>query len=169
MIDFLTKTEYNQRKTYPSEERMDKIEINKLFKEGAMQMTLRRATFDRLQIRPQVNYRGRTQDEVFFQKQDGANVEFEVVRRMDFEPEGVFEITAVYTVRRALNDEFADQDIVYREYLRTLTANDYNMLCGNVFSAMSLIIAQLTQASNGIPMISPPVYCGVAAKNADNN
>ena len=50
---------------------MDKIEINKLFKDAPMQLTLRRATFDRLQIRPQVNYRGRTQDEVFFQKQDG--------------------------------------------------------------------------------------------------
>ena len=146
---------------------MDKIEVNKLFKDGAMQMTLRRTTFDRLQIRPQVNYRGRTQDEVFFQKQDGNNIEFEVVRRMDFEPEGVFEITAVYTVRRALADEYANQEIDFREYLRTLTAGEFNMLCGNVFSAMSLIIAQLTQASNGLPMISPPVYCGIAAKPAE--
>ncbi len=148
---------------------MDKIEINKLFKDAPMQLTLRRATFDRLQIRPQVNYRGRTQDEVFFQKQDGANVEFEVVRRMDFEPEGVFEITVVYTVRRTLNDEFVGQDIDYREMLRTLTAGDFNMLCGNVFSAMSLVVSQLTQASNGIPMISPPVYCGIAAKPAESN
>ena len=148
---------------------MDKIEINKLFKDASMQLTLRSATFDRLQIRQQVNYRGRTQDEVFFQKQDGAAVEFEVVRRMDFEPEGVFEITAVYTVRRTLADEYVGQDIDFREFLRTLTANDFNMLCGNVYSAMSLIIAQLTQASNGIPMISPPVYCGVAAKPAEAN
>ena len=143
---------------------MEKIEISKLFKDSGMQTTLRRATFDRLQIRPQVNYRGRTQDEVFFQKQDGANVEFEVVRRMDFEPEGVFEITAVYNVRRVLNDEYVGQDIDYRELLRTLTANDFNMLCGNVFSSMSLIISQLTLASNGVPMVSPPVYCGIAAK-----
>lgn len=148
---------------------MDKIEITKLFKDAPMQMTMRRSTFDRLQIRPQINYRGRTQDEVFFQKQDGANVEFEVVRRMDFEPEGVFEITVVFTVRRTLNDEFMGQDIDFREYLRSLTAADYNMLCGNVFSAMSLIIAQLTQASNGMPMISPPVYCGIAANPAANN
>ena len=143
---------------------MEKIEIAKLFKDNVLQTTLRRATFDRLQIRPQVNYRGRTQDEVFFQKQDGANVEFEVVRRMDFEPEGVFEITAVYNVRRTLNDEYVGQDIDFRELLRTLTANDYNMLCGNVFSSMSLIISQLTLASNGVPMVSPPVYCGIAAK-----
>ena len=74
---------------------MEKIELTKLFKEAPVQVTMRRATFDRLQIRPQINYRGRTQDEVFFQKQDGANVEYEIVRRMDFEPEGVFEITAV--------------------------------------------------------------------------
>ncbi|MCH5165681.1 MAG: hypothetical protein J1G01_04700 [Clostridiales bacterium] len=146
---------------------MEKIELTKLFKDANVQMTMRRATFDKLQIRPQINYRGRTQDEVFFQKQDGANVEFEVVRRMDFEPEGVFEITSVYTVRRVLNDEYVGQDIDFREFLRTLTANDFNMLCGNVFSSMSLIISQLTQASNGIPMVSPPVYCGVAAKPAE--
>ncbi|MDE6293127.1 MAG: hypothetical protein K2L88_00695 [Clostridiales bacterium] len=143
---------------------MEKIEIAKLFKDGVMQTTLRRATFDRLQIRQQVNYRGRTQDEVFFQKQDGANVEFEVVRRMDFEPEGVFEITAVYTVRRTLNDEYVGQDIDFRDLLQKCTANDFNMLCGNVYSSMSLIISQLTLASNGVPMVSPPVYCGVAAK-----
>ena len=146
---------------------MEKIEVNKLFKDSPVQATMRRATFDRLQIRPQVNYRGRTQDEVFFQKQDGANVEYEVVRRMDFEPEGVFEITAVFTVRRVLNDEYVGQDIDYRELLRTFTAADFNMLCGNVFSSMSLVIAQLTQSSNGIPMISPPVYCGIAAKPAE--
>ncbi|MDE7163904.1 MAG: hypothetical protein K2O04_00560 [Clostridiales bacterium] len=143
---------------------MEKIEIAKLFKDGVMQTTMRRATFDRLQIRQQVNYRGKTQDEVFFQKQDGANVEFEVVRRMDFEPEGVFEITAVYTVRRALNDEFVGQDIDFRDLLHKFTANDFNMLCGNVFSSMSLVISQLTLASNGVPMVSPPVYCGIAAK-----
>lgn len=148
---------------------MEKIELTKLFKDGPVQLTMRRATFDRLQIRPQINYRGRTQDEVFFQKQDGANVEFEVVRRMDFEPEGVFEITNVYTVRRTLNDEFVGQDIDFREQLRTYTVNDFNFLCGNVFSAMSLVIAQLTQASNNVPMISPPVYCGAAAKPADAN
>lgn len=145
---------------------MEKIEIAKLFKDGAILATMRRATFDRLQIRPQINYRGRTQDEVFFQKQDGANVEFEVVRRMDFEPEGVFEITAVFTVRRTLTDEYVGQDIDFRELLRTFTATDFNMLCGNVFSSMSLVIAQLTQASNGMPMVSPPVYCGPAAKPA---
>lgn len=143
---------------------MEKIEIAKLFKDGVMQTTMRRATFDRLQIRQQVNYRGRTQDEVFFQKQDGAAVEFEVVRRMDFEPEGVFEITAVYTVRRTLNDEYVGQDIDFRDLLQKCTANDFNMLCGNVYSSMSLIISQLTLASNGVPMVSPPVYCGVAAK-----
>ncbi len=146
---------------------MDKIEIAKLFKDGPMQTTMRRATFDRLQIRPQVNYRGRTQDEVFFQKQDGAAVEFEVVRRMDFEPEGVFEITSVFTIRRTLNDEFVGQDIDFRELLHSFTATDFNMLCGNVFSSMSLVISQLTQASNGIPMVSPPVYCGIAAKMAN--
>ncbi len=143
---------------------MEKPELNKLFKDGNIQINLRRATFDRLQIKPSVNYRGKTQDEVFFQKQDGANVEYEVVRRMDFEPEGVFEITAVYTIKRTLNDEFVGQDIDYRELLRTFTANDFNLLCGNVFSSMSLVISQLTQASNGIPMVSPPVYCGIAAK-----
>lgn len=148
---------------------MEKIELTKLFKDGPVQLTMRRATFDRLQIRPQINYRGRTQDEVFFQKQDGANVEFEVVRRMDFEPEGVFEITNVYTVRRTLNDEFVGQDIDFREQLRTYTVNDFNFLCGNVFSSMSLVIAQLTQASNNVPMISPPVYCGAAAKPAEAN
>ena len=79
---------------------MNKIEPNKLFKDAPQQTAMRRATFDRLNIRPGTNYRGRTQDEVYFQKQDGASVEFEVVRRMDFEPEGVFEITCVYTVRR---------------------------------------------------------------------
>ncbi len=147
---------------------MEKIELNKLFKESSVQATMRRATFDRLQIRPQINYRGRTQDEVFFQKQDGANVEFEVVRRMDFEPEGVFEITAVFNVKRVLNDEYVGQDIDFRELLHGLTATEFNMLCGNVFSSMSLIIAQLTQSSNGVPMISPPVYCGVAAKPAEN-
>lgn len=145
---------------------MEKIEIGKLFKDGPTQVNMRRATFDRLQIRPQVNYRGRTQDEVFFQKQDGAAVEYEIVRRMDFEPEGVFEITVVYNIRRTLNDEFVGQDIDFRELLRTFTANDFNMLCGNVFSSMSLVIAQLTQSSNGMPMISPPVYCGIAAKPA---
>ncbi|MCM1367216.1 MAG: hypothetical protein NC184_00145 [Roseburia sp.] len=148
---------------------MEKIELTKLFKDGPVQLTMRRATFDRLQIRPQINYRGRTQDEVFFQKQDGATVEYEVVRRMDFEPEGVFEITNVYTVRRTLNDEFVGQDIDFREQLRTYTVNDFNFLCGNVFSAMSLVIAQLTQASNNVPMISPPVYCGAAAKPAEAN
>ena len=106
---------------------MEKPELNKLFKDGNIQINLRRATFDRLQIKPSVNYRGKTQDEVFFQKQDGNNVEFEVVRRMDFDPEGVFEITVVYTIRRQIADEFVD----------------------------------------GIPMVSPPVYCGVAAKSAD--
>lgn len=143
---------------------MEKIELNKLFKDAAPPPVMRRATFDKLQLRGQVNYRGRTQDEVFFQKQDGANVEFEVVRRMDFEPEGVFEITVVYNVRRVLNDEYVGQDIDFRELLHKLTANEFNMLCGNVFSVMSLVIAQLTQSSNGIPMISPPVYCGLAAK-----
>ena len=43
---------------------MEKIEINKLFKDSLVQTNMRRATFDRLQIRPQVNYRGRTQDEI---------------------------------------------------------------------------------------------------------
>lgn len=144
---------------------MEKIEPTKLFKDNQVQSTMRRATFDRLQIRPQVNYRGRTQDEVFFQKQDAASVEFEIIRRMDFEPEGVFEITVVYTIRRTLNDEYVNNDdIDFRELLRTYTANDFNALCGNVFSSMSLVIAQLTQSSNGIPMISPPVYCGLAAK-----
>ena len=143
---------------------MEKIEIAKLFKDSGMQLNMRRATFDRLQIRQQVNYRGRTQDEVFFQRQDGANVEFEVVRRMDFEPEGVFEITAVFSVRRTLNDEYVGQDIDFRELLKKFTANDFNMLCGNAFSSMSLIISQLTLASNGVPMVSPPMYCGIAAK-----
>lgn len=146
---------------------MEKIEPQKLFKEGPFQATMRRATFDRLQIRPQVNYRGRTQDEVFFQKQDGANVEFEIVRRMDFEPEGVFEITAVFNVRRTLNDEYVNGDLDFRELLRTFEHKDFNALCGNVFSSMSLVIAQLTQASNGVPMVSPPVYCGIAAKPAE--
>ncbi len=146
---------------------MEKIDLTKLLKDGQVQLTLRRATFDRLQIRTGINYRGRTQDEVFFQKLDGNNVEFEVVRRMDFEPEGVFEITVVYTVRRAISDEFVGQDIDYRELLHTFEQKDFNMLCGNVFSLMSLTIAQFTQASNGIPMISPPVYCGIAAKPAE--
>lgn len=139
---------------------MEKIEVSKLFKDNALQINMRRATFDRLQIRPQINYRGRTQDEVFFQKQDGANVEFEVVRRMDFEPEGVFEITAVFSIRRALNDEYVGQDIDFRELLKSLNANDLNLLCGNVFSSMSLVISQLTLVSNGVPMVSPPVFCG---------
>ena len=143
---------------------MNKTEPNKLFKDAPQQTAMRRATFDRLNIRPGTNYRGRTQDEVYFQKQDGASVEFEVVRRMDFEPEGVFEITCVYTVRRVLSDEYAESDIDFREMLRTYEAKDINMLCGNVFSMMSLVIAHLTQASNNIPMVSPPVYCGVAAK-----
>ncbi len=146
---------------------MEKLDPIKLFKEAPVQMTMRRATFDRLQIRPSINYRGRTQDEVFFQKQDGANVEFEVVRRMDFEPEGVFEITVVYNVRRVLNDEFVGQDIDFREMLRTYEIKDFNVLCGgNLFASMSLMVSQLTQASNGIPMVSPPVYCGIAAKPA---
>lgn len=139
---------------------MEKIEVNKLFKEGVAQLTMRRSTFDKLQIRPQTNYRGRTQDEVFFQKQDGAAVEFEVVRRMDFEPEGVFEITVVYTVRRTLTEEYVGKDIDFRELVHSFNASDFNMLCGNVFSLMSLAIAQLTQLSNGMPMISPPVFCG---------
>lgn len=143
---------------------MEKIELNKLFKDPQVQTQLRRATFDRLQIRPSVNYRGRTQDEVYFQKQDGATVEYEIVRRMDFDPEGVFEITVVYTIRRLLADEYVNQDIDFREQLKQLTAAEFNFLCGNVFSLMSLQIAQLTQASNGIPMVSPPVYCGTAAK-----
>lgn len=141
---------------------MDKIAINKLFKEAPVQAIMRRATFDRLQIRPNTNYRGRTQDEVYFQKQEGANVEFEIVRRMDFDPEGVFEITCVYTIRRVLADEYAEADLDFREILRTMTAQDFNFLCGNVFSSVSLVISQLTQASNGIPMVSPPVYCGAA-------
>lgn len=145
---------------------MEKLDPGKLFKDGAMQVTMRRATFDRLQIRPNINYRGRTQDEVYFQKQDGANVEFEVVRRMDFEPEGVFEITVVYTIRRVLNDEFVNEDIDFREMLHKFEVKDFNFLCGNVFSSMSLVVSQLTQASNGIPMVSPPVYCGIAAKPA---
>ncbi len=147
---------------------MEKIELSKLFKDGAIQQQMRRATFDRLAIKPSTNYRGRTQDEVFFQKQDGANVEYEVVRRMDFDPEGVFEITVVYTVRRVLNDEYVNQDIDFREQLRKMEVRDFNALCGNVFSSMSLIISELTQASNGIPMVSPPVYCGIAAKPADD-
>ncbi|MCI9404103.1 MAG: hypothetical protein HFJ21_02120 [Clostridia bacterium] len=146
---------------------MEKPELNKLFKDGNIQINLRRATFDRLQIKPSVNYRGKTQDEVFFQKQDGNNVEFEVVRRMDFDPEGVFEITVVYTIRRQIADEFVGGDLDFRELLKTFELKDFNFLCGNVFSAMSLIISQFTQASNGIPMVSPPVYCGVAAKSAD--
>ncbi len=147
---------------------MDKPQLDKIFKDGPMQMTMRRATFDRLQIRPSVNYRGRTQDEVYFQKQDGANVEFEVVRRMDFDPEGVFEITVVYTVRRTLDDEYVNQDVDFRELLKTFEVKDFNWLCGNVFSVMSLIISQFTQLSNGIPMVSPPVYCGIAAKPQSN-
>ncbi len=143
---------------------MEKIELSKLFKDGNMQMTLRRSTFDRLQIKSGINYRGKTQDEVFFQKQDGAAVEFEVVRRMDFEPEGVFEITVVYTIRRTLADEYVNADVDFRDFLKKLEAQEFNMLCGNVFSAMSLLIAQYTQVSNGVPMISPPVYCGIAAK-----
>lgn len=145
---------------------MEKIELNNLLKDGNVQITMRRATFDRLQIRPQINYRSRTQDEVFFQKQDGAAVEFEVVRRMDFEPEGVFEITVVYTVRRNLADEYVGKDIDFREQLRLYEQRDFNALCGNVFSAMSLIISQFTQMSNGMPLISPPVYCGIAVKPA---
>ncbi len=145
---------------------MEKIEINKLFKDSLVQTNMRRATFDRLQIRPQVNYRGRTQDEVFFQKQDGANVEFEIVRRMDFEPEGVFEITVVFNVRRVLNDEYVNKDVDFREYLRTLTAGEFNFLCGNAFSSISLVAAQLTQSFNNVPMITPPVYCGISAKPA---
>ncbi len=136
---------------------MEKIEINKLFKDSLVQTNMRRATFDRLQIRPQVNYRGRTQDEVFFQKQD---------RRMDFEPEGVFEITVVFNVRRVLNDEYVNKDIDFREYLRTLTAGEFNFLCGNAFSSISLVAAQLTQSFNNVPMITPPVYCGISAKPA---
>lgn len=143
---------------------MEKIELNKLFKDGNVQITLRRSTFDRLQIKPNVNYRGKTQDEVYFQKQEGAVVEFEVVRRMDFEPEGVFEITVVYTVRRTLADEYVNGDVDFRDLLKKLEASEFNALCGNVYSAMSLLIAQYTQVSNGVPMISPPVYCGVAAK-----
>lgn len=137
---------------------MEKIEVNKLFKEGVMQTTLRRATFDRLQIRPQVNYRGRTKDEVFFQKQDGAAVEFDVVRRMDFEPEGVFEIIVSFTVRRVLTDEYANADVDFREFLHTLAPAEINMLCGNVFSSMSLLISQLTAISNNVPMVSPPMF-----------
>ncbi len=148
---------------------MEKIELNKLLKDGSIQMNLRRATFDRLQIRPSTNYRGRTQDEVFFQKQDGATVEFEVVRRMDFEPEGVFEITVVYTIRRTLADEYVNKDVDFREQLRLYEQRDFNALCGNVFSAMSLIVSQLTQSSNGVPMVSPPVYCGIAAKPAEES
>ncbi len=145
---------------------MEKIELTKLFKDGPMQLSLRRATFDKLQLKPAVNYRGKTQDEVFFQKQDGATVEFEVVRRMDFDPEGVFEITVVYTVRRTLADEYVNADIDFREMLHKCELKDFNFLCGNAFSSMSLIISQFTQASNGIPMVSPPVYCGIAAKPA---
>lgn len=148
---------------------MEKIELNKLLKDGNVQITMRRATFDRLQIRPSINYRGRTQDEVFFQKQDGAAIEYEIVRRMDFEPEGVFEITVVYTVRRNLADEYVNGDVDFREQLRLYDQRDFNALCGNVFSAMSLMISQFTQASNGLPMVSPPVYCGIAAKPAENN
>ncbi|MCH5158860.1 MAG: hypothetical protein J1F33_06660 [Clostridiales bacterium] len=143
---------------------MEKIELGKLFKDGGVQITLRRSTFDRLQIKPGVNYRGKTQDEVFFQKQEGSVAEFEVVRRMDFEPEGVFEITVVYNVRRNLADEYVNGEVDFRDLLKKLTADEFNALCGNVFSAMSLMIAQYTQVSNGVPMISPPVYCGVAAK-----
>jgi len=143
---------------------MEKLDLTKLFKDAPVQTQMRRATFDRLQIKPNSNYRGRTQDEVYFQKQDGANVEFEVVRRMDFEPEGVFEITVVYTIRRVLNDEFVNQDIDFREQLHKMELKDFNFLCGNVFSMMSLVISQLTQASNGMPMVSPPVYCGISAR-----
>ncbi len=146
---------------------MEKIELSQLFKEGVLQVQMRRATFDRLQLKPSTNYRGRTQDEVFFQKQDGATVEYEIVRRMDFDPEGVFEITVVYTIRRTLADEYVNQDVDFREQLHKYEGKDFNFLCGNVFSSMSLIIAQLTQASNGIPMVSPPVYCGLAAKPAE--
>ncbi len=148
---------------------MDKIAINALFKDGPMQMVLQRATFDKLQIKPQVNYRGRTQDEVYFQKQDGANVEFGITRRMDFDPEGVFEIIVTYSVRRVLNDEYVNADLDFREILKTFEVKDFNMLCGNVFSAMSLIISQFTQLSNGIPMVSPPVYCGLAAAPESKN
>ncbi len=143
---------------------MEKLDLTKLFKDAPVQTQMRRATFDRLQIKPNSNYRGRTQDEVYFQKQDGANVEFEVVRRMDFEPEGVFEITVVYTIRRVLNDEYVNQDIDFREQLHKMELKDFNFLCGNVFSMMSLVISQLTQASNGMPMVSPPVYCGISAR-----
>ena len=41
---------------------MNKIEPNKLFKDAPQQTAMRRATFDRLNIRPGTNYRGRTQD-----------------------------------------------------------------------------------------------------------
>ncbi|MCH5163055.1 MAG: hypothetical protein J1G38_06155 [Clostridiales bacterium] len=146
---------------------MEKIELTQLFKEAVLNTQMRRATFDRLNIKPNTNYRGRTQDEVYFQKQDGANVEYEVVRRMDFDPEGVFEITVVYTIRRQLADEYVNQDIDFREQLKKYEVKDFNFLCGNVFSLMSLTISELTQASNGIPMVSPPVYCGVAAKSAE--
>lgn len=146
---------------------MEKIELTKLFKDASIQTQLRRATFDRLNIKASTNYRGRTQDEVYFQKQDGATVEYEVVRRMDFDPEGVFEITVVYTIRRALADEYVNADVDFREQLKKLEVKDYNYLCGNVFSMMSLIISELTQASNGIPMVSPPVYCGIAAKSEE--
>ena len=146
---------------------MEKIELTKLFKDASVQTNLRRATFDRLNIKPSTNYRGRTQDEVYFQKQDGAIVEYEITRRMDFEPEGVFEIIVSYTIRRTLADEYVNADVDFREQLKHLEVKDFNFLCGNVFSLMSLIISQLTQASNGIPMVSPPVYCGIAAKSEE--
>ena len=41
---------------------MEKIELTKLFKEAPVQVTMRRATFDRLQIRPQRRIRNRAQN-----------------------------------------------------------------------------------------------------------
>lgn len=143
------------------EQQINKAPSNKvgqIFKENAFQFSLRRVLFDKLNIKTNTNYRGKTQDEVFYQKANGKEVEFEVVRRMDFDPEGVFEITVVFTVKRLLKDDINAEDIDFVDWTRNLTPQENTVLCGNVFTNMSLLIAEITSIGNNMPIISPPVF-----------
>lgn len=135
--------------------------VQEYFKDNAMQFAMRRTLFDKLSVKPNTNYKGTTADEVFFQKRTGAEVEFELVRHMEFEPEGVFEITVSFTFKRALNDSYANVDIDFTEWLKTLSQQELTALCGNIFSSITLVIAQLTNIGHGIPLITPPVFCQV--------
>lgn len=136
---------------------MENKKVSEIFNNG-LQFAMRRACYDKLPTKNNTSYRGSTDDQVYFQSISGKEVEFEVVRRMEFEPEGVFEATIVFTFKRTIKDGIDPEDLNFPEWLRSAPVQEINALCGNVFSVISLLLAQLTGVGSNTPLISPPMY-----------